>query len=154
SLEAAVREQGGPRWSAVSHHGGSNSRMKAPPKWFVPHLLQEGWSLTIDTSGKGWYEWLEEQRKSKSIKTGFVKISFQDQTVNHNGNEGALGAQGDPQSGSTCNGSPDVSPPGDDGVCGDATTVKGKEGFPGNNGCTGLTGNNGKIGGDGGNASP
>lgn len=154
SLEAAIREQGDPRFSAVSYKGKTKTKLHAPPNWFVPHLLTRGWSLTINTSGKGWYEWLEEQKKNKRT-IGFIKASFQEpEIINNSGQEGVLGATGDPQFGSTCNGSPEVSSKGDNGACGDTTTVSGREGFPGSNGCTGLTGNTGKIGGDGGNASP
>jgi len=151
TLEAAIRKQGGP-FSTVSYRTSSAGSLRTPPKWFVPQLLQEGWSLTIDTSGKGWFEWLAEQKKKKATKkVGFVKTSFQEIT-NHNGPEGSLGATGD-DVGPTCNGVPDPSPPGDNGNC-PSSDPNGKTGFSGNNGCTGLTGLLGNIGGDGGNATP
>lgn len=151
TLEAAIRKQGGP-FSTVSYRTSSATSLRTPPKWFVPHLLQEGWSLTIDTSGKGWSEWVEEQKKKKATKkVGFVKTSFQGGTINNSGGEGALGATGD-TGGPTCNGSPDVSSHGENGDCPSSHPNAGV-GFPGTNGCTGTTSGIGKIGGDGGNAT-
>jgi hypothetical protein len=152
TLEVAIRKQAQP-FSTVGYRASSATSLRTPPKWFVPQLLAEDWSLTIDTSGKGWYEWLEEQKKPKTTKkVGFVRASFQSQTINRSGGEGALGATGDPQLEPTCNGAPDVSPVGENGDC-PSNHPNAGAGFPGNNGCTGLTGNPGKIGGVGGNAT-
>jgi hypothetical protein len=152
TLEAAIRKQVG-TFSTVSYRTSSATSRRTPPKSFVPQLLQDGWSLTINTNGKGSNEWLEEQKSKKAINAVFVKTSFQGGTINHNGGLGSTGATGDPQLEPTCNGSPDVSPPGEDGDCA-LNHPNAGSGWPGNNGCNGLTGNTGKIGGDGGDATP
>ncbi len=54
SLDVAIREEGGPPFTTVSYETEAKTKLKAPPKWFVPHLLQQDWSLTINTNGKGW----------------------------------------------------------------------------------------------------
>jgi hypothetical protein len=154
SLETAIREQGAIPFSTVSYETGSKTSLKTPPKWFVPHLLREGWSLTIDTSGKGWSEWLEEQKKKKATrKVGFVKTSYQGETIDRHGGTGGLGNTGEigvP----TFNGLPNPSLRGDDGDCASGNPT-GLSDFPGNPGGTpGNTGGIGGPGGDGGNASP
>lgn len=140
TLESAMSQQG-VRFSTISLN-------HASLKGFVPSLLQEGWSLTIDTSGKGYKEWLEEHQSG--TKVSFVKTSFQGGTTDHSGGTGSLGQTGDLGS-PTCNGAPDPSTAGVNGVCG---SPDGMPGFPGNNGCTGTNGFPGGKGGDGGKATP
>ena len=64
-------------------------------KRFIPHLIEDG-SITIDTSGPGYKEWLENQKQKKNVvPTGFVKTSMAPQTViNHSGGPGAEGDPG------------------------------------------------------------
>jgi hypothetical protein len=148
SLEAAIKEQQ-TSFSNVSYKTSTLANLSIPPKWFVPRLLQSDWSITIDTSGKGWKEWIEEQKKKKTLKTGFVKTSFQGQTVDHNGQAGGIGDTGDigPP---TCDGTPDPGVPGPPGYCA-AHVPYGLEGLKGEDGCTGkqgLEGLKGKVGGN------
>lgn len=60
TLEVAMKEQGvkAERAGHISAHA---------PKRYVPRLLEKDWSLTIDTSGIGRKEWLEEQEKAKRV---------------------------------------------------------------------------------------
>lgn len=151
TLQAAVREQAGP-FSTASYKGSSPANLPAPPRWFVPHLLKQGWTITIDTSGKGWDEWLQEKKSKKGRTAGFVKTSFQGGTIDSSGGPGSLGSPGVMGS-PACNGSPDPSLGGDDGDCPSASP-NGLSGFPGNDGCTGTTGGSGGTGGNGGDGNP
>ncbi|HEX8709927.1 MAG TPA: hypothetical protein VF723_16930, partial [Pyrinomonadaceae bacterium] len=139
TLQAARRQQG-VGLTAASH--GSLPALKE----FVPRLLKEDWDLTIDTSGKGRKEWLEEQQKGK--RTGFRKTTWHVQDKDTSGGPGSMGAPGD--IGVTgAPGTPDPSPNGDNGVCG---SPNGLDGFPSNPGGTGYKGGQGFIGGRGGDA--
>lgn len=91
TLEIAMQDQG-VRFSTVSYGHSSSRKLVLPPKHFVPRLLQEGWSLTIDTSGPGRKEWLEKQKQAAQV--GFVKTSLQGGTITRNGEPGSLGATG------------------------------------------------------------
>ena len=129
TLEVAVREQG----VRFTKAGFSASRAAAL-KRLTPRLLQKDWSITIDTSGRGYKEWLEEQKRKTQV--GFKKISSQGETINNNGGPGSLGPPG--QTGETgSSGVPNPAPKGDDGVCG---SVHGLSGFPGAPGGTGVVG--------------
>ncbi|HXD33465.1 MAG TPA: hypothetical protein VN643_20245 [Pyrinomonadaceae bacterium] len=115
SLEAAIKEQGR-TFSTVSYKTSKSTNLIVPPTWFVPRLLKKGWSITIDTSGKGWPEWLEEQEKKKAMKVGFVKTSLQGETIDNSGQtggQGGTGTTGPP----TCNGGPNPATSGADGWC-------------------------------------
>jgi hypothetical protein len=108
-------------------------------KQFVPEFIEDG-SLTIDTSGPGYREWLEKQKQRRpAATTGFIKSSFTTQTVviNHNADAGAPGPEG--VIGSVgFSGSPNPAFPGDPGDC--TGHPDGFQGFPGQNGGTGGTG--------------
>ena len=154
TLEVAIAEQGGPRFSPASYRSRSRSSSQPPPSWFVPRLMKTDWSITIDTSGQGGEEWREKQKRKSIAKAGFVKSSSQElmndgDTKDKSGEAGGTGTTG--QMGPpTCDGTPDPSVKGDDGSCqlGDSN---GKVGFSGANGCTGTTGatgGKGKVGGD------
>ena len=97
TLEAASKEQG-LRFSTVSFNGSSAA------KRFAPRLLQDGWSITIDTSGRGRKEWLEEQNKARRVN--FKKASLQGDTVDTSGQAGSTGPTGQ-QGPPTNNGSQD-----------------------------------------------
>lgn len=136
TLEAAMAEQGFGRSDVNFVRAGYGASSRA--KRFVPHLLQEGWSITINTSGKGYDEWLEEQKKQNTVS--FRQSAWRPQTyIDRSGADKAEAAQG-AIGGPVANGQPDPSPPGDNGVCGDTTSVNGGQGFPGNPGATGNTG--------------
>lgn len=155
TLEVAMSEQGGPRFSPASYRSRSKNSSQPPPSWFVPRLMKTDWSITIDTSGQGAEEWEEKQKRKKRAKVGFVKSSSQEimndgDTKNKTGQAGAtgdLGEMGPP----TCNGKPDPAPRGDDGNC-QLGDPHGKVGFPGSNGCTGTNGRSGGKGYEGGKA--
>lgn len=137
TLETAMNEQG-VRFSTASF------KDTAATKRFIPRLLQEDWSLTIDTSGKGRAEWLEEQKRKN--KVGLVKTSLQN-TIDHSGGPGATGPIG--TTGATGQpGTPNPSPPGDNGVCGDPDGRFGPPGNPGGTGGTGGIGGEGRPGDD------
>ncbi len=134
TLEVAMREQG-VRFTKAAF----NASRAASLKRFTPRLLEKDWSLTIDTSGRGYKEWLEERKRKTQV--GFKKTSLQE-TVNNNGEPGSLGPTG--QTGETgASGVPSPAQKGDNGVCG---SVHGLSGFPGAPGGTGVTGG---IGGEG-----
>jgi hypothetical protein len=150
SLELAINEQGGPRFSPASYRSRSKTSSQPPPKWFVPRLLKDDWTITIDTSGQGAEEWQEMQKRKLTAKVGFVKASNQEETKDNSGQAGGAGETG--QTGDpTCDGTPDPSPNGDDGSC-QLGDQNGKTGFPGANGCTGTTGHIGGKGKNGGDA--
>lgn len=139
TLEIAMQDQG-TQFSNVSFKDSSHAKPLVPSKRFVPRLLQEGWSLTIDTSGQGFKEWLEKQKQTTRV--GFVKTSLQDNTIDHNGGPGATGPIG--SFGTTgIAGTPNPALSGDNGVCG---SPNGLTGFPG---VAGGTGGPGSIGGPG-----
>lgn len=140
TFEAAMKESG-VSFSTVRYDTTSSA------KRFVPRLLQEGWSITIDTSGQGRKEWLEKQQRTGQVN--FLKTSTQG-TIDHSGanasgtgNPGIIGTTG-------INGTPDPAPKGDDGACGQGSY--GRTGFPGAAGGTGGKGNDGGVGIRGGNA--
>lgn len=139
SLEMALNEQA-PVFSKVKF--GNSSRLEN----FRPKLLQDNWSLTIDTSGPGPKEWLEKQKKQEA--SGIVKISFrQDQdTSGAPGGDGDLGPSGD----NGPDGLPSPASIGPPGVCGG--NPNGGDGEPGEIGGTGnesnATGGEGRRGGD------
>ena len=149
SLDVAINQQGGPRFSPASYRSKSKTSSQPPPKWFVPRLLRERWSITIDTSGQGAEEWQEKQKRKLAANVGFVKSSYQQETKDNSGEAGATGETGqigDP----TCDGASDPAPNGEDGSC-QLGDPHGKTGFPGVNGCTGNMGHvggKGKLGGD------
>lgn len=145
TLEVAINEQGGPRFSNANYSG-SKTSSQPPPKWFVPRLLKVDWTITIDTSGQGAEEWQEKQKQKMGTKVRFLKNSAQGE--DKSGAPGATGATGE-MGPPTCDGIPDPAPNGDNGQNGDP---HGKTGFPGNNGCTGIIGFTGDKGGEGGRA--
>ncbi|HEX8846107.1 MAG TPA: collagen-like protein [Pyrinomonadaceae bacterium] len=141
TLEGAMNQYG-----IKSAH--ANYKNPLALKNFVPRLLKSDWSLTIDTSGKGRKEWLEEQKKKNHAS--FRKRSRSAQDNDTSGNPGSRGATGNiGLTGS--GGSPDPSPGGDNGICG---SPNGGDGFPGNPGGTGYKGEPGGLGERGGNAGP
>jgi hypothetical protein len=143
TLEIAMQDQG-TQFSTVSFKDSSPAKLLIPSKRFVPRLLQEGWSLTIDTSGQGYKEWLEKQKQA--TKVGLVKTSFQD-TIDHSGGPGATGPIGTfGTTGSAA--TPNTSRSGDDGVCGSPDGLDGFPGIAGGIGGTGGTGGQGINGGD------
>ncbi|HEY0377831.1 MAG TPA: hypothetical protein VGC87_12970 [Pyrinomonadaceae bacterium] len=145
TLEVAMREQG-VRFSAVAFRDSSSRRLPVPPKSFVPRLLQEGWSLTIDTSGPGRAEWLEQQKQATEAHSS--KTAWQG-TIDHSGSPGATGPTG--AAGITGSAAtPNPSRAGDNGICG--IDLNGSFGAFGNPGGTGGIGGIGKEGIRGGNA--
>lgn len=157
TLEVAISEQAGPRFSLASYRNKSKAGSLLPPHWFVPQLMKTDWSITIDTSGQGAEEWQEKQKRKKLAKVGFVKSTSQDlmndgDTKDSSGDAGATGATG-PMGLPTCDGQPDTAPNGDDGSC-QLGDPHGKTGFTGANGCTGTTGLVGHPGNPGGDAEP
>jgi hypothetical protein len=149
TLDVAINEQGGPSFSPASYRSKSRTGLQPPPKWFVPRLLKDGWTITVDTSGQGAEEWQEKQKRKTLAKVGFVKASQEQPPPDMSGDPGATGDTG-PTGDPTCDGTPDPSPKGDDGSC-QSGDPHGKVGFPGANGCTGNTGLMGGMGRDGGN---
>jgi hypothetical protein len=119
-------------------------------KRLIPDLIQDG-GITIDTSGPGYKEWLEKQKRKKNmVPTGFIRTSLTPQGQDHSGSAGAQGDDG--AIGATgAAGSPNPSLPGDAAGCPGQST--GYEGFPGAHGGTGGAGSIGGIGHTGGNAS-
>lgn len=150
TLEVAVAQQGGPKFSLASYRNRSKASSQPPPKWFVPRLLKQDWTIRIDTSGQSAEEWQAKQKKMLA-KVRFVRTA-QDSPQDKSGEAGATGETG--QMGPpTCDGTPDPSPRGDDGSC-PSGSPHGNTGFPGTNGCTGTTGASGGKGGEGGRAAP
>src|SRR6185369_12427401 len=139
-LEVAMSKQ--PRFQ--------NTRFShSPRKTFIPPLLADGFSLTIDTSGRGVKEWLEEQNQRIGVKFG--KINWQGQNHDGTNNSGLVGSPG--TIGLTGgSGGPDPAPAGAGGNCG-SSQPSGGDGTGGNDGNTGGTGGTGGTGTDGGNAS-
>jgi hypothetical protein len=90
TLEVAMREQG-VRFTQAAF----NAPPSAALKRFTPRLPEKDWSITIDTSGRGYKEWLEEQRRKARV--GFKKISSQNETVDNSGGPGSLGPTGRPE---------------------------------------------------------
>ncbi|MBA3242075.1 MAG: hypothetical protein H0T60_12680 [Acidobacteria bacterium] len=78
TLEAVMNEQGA-MFPKAGLKSLSPAKLSIPPKRFIPRLLQEGWSITIDTSSKGRKEWLEEQKRRTQV--GFIKTSLQGGTI-------------------------------------------------------------------------
>ena len=154
SLNAAVKAQGGSSFfRAVSYSKTGRPRFQTPPKSFVPRLLEKDWSLTIDTSGKGWPEWQEDIKKKQAAKGSNIKGHHQN-TIDTSGTQPTgTGPQGDP-GGPVCNGEPDPAPKGDDGSC-QFNHPSGEDGDFGSDGCTpGNTGGTGGEGPPGGDANP
>src|SRR6185369_1868840 len=141
-LEVAMSKQ--PRFQNASFS-------HSPRKTFIPPLLADGFSLTIDTSGRGVKEWLEEQNQRIAVK--FRKINWQTGGQNHDGTNnsslvgstGGIGLTGG-------NGGPDPAPAGAGGNCG-SSQPSGGDGTAGNDGNPGAAGGTGGTGTDGGNAS-
>ena len=142
TLEAAMTEQGfGPSDVNFVNAGYNTS---ASARRFEPRLLQEDWSLTINTSGWDYNEWLEEQKQLKKLEpASFRRAAWQPQTIIDRSGASKGEAQQGAMGGPVANGQPDPSLPGDNGVCGDTTSVNGLLGFPGNAGATGNTGGQG-----------
>jgi hypothetical protein len=151
TLEAAMRKQG---VQFVNASFSSSARLKR----FVPRLLRQGGSITIDTGGDGYAEWVERHRQGRAglKKSGgarFVNASLTQTTINNDGEDksgfvGPTGASAAP----AVDGVPDPAPGGANGTCGNATTVKGKDGTVGNDGGEGHKGGTGGDGPTGGNA--
>lgn len=149
TLDVAMAEQGFSRSSVNFVPASYTNPSRA--KRFVPRLLQEGWSVTIDTSG-----WSSEDRfkEQKNKEVGSLRrVSFHPQTViNNSGANRGKGQDNTTVPEPVPDGTPNPSPGGDDGECGDQTTVHGLSGFPGNPGATGNTGGTGGEGQRGGDA--
>ncbi|MFN2404707.1 MAG: hypothetical protein ABR594_01490 [Pyrinomonadaceae bacterium] len=157
SLEVAIAEEGGPRFSLASYRNKSKASSQPPPSWFVPRLMQTDWSITIDTSGQGAEEWQEKQKRKTTATVRLITSSSQElmndgETKNKSGEAGATGPTGE-MGPPTCDGIPDPAPKGDDGNC-QLGDPHGKTGFPGTNGCTGTVGRQGGEGIEGGKAQP
>jgi hypothetical protein len=105
-------------------------------------------TITINTSGLGRKEWLENQRamarrgNGRMIKAGFFQDGVNNRGVDgSNGESGSTGSLGNPgTTGST----------GPNGVCGNVNGLNGSVGGIGANGGNGTGGNVGENGGDGG----
>lgn len=65
TLESAMAEQGFKSSGVNFVRAGYNAPTRA--RRFVPRFLQDGWSLTADTSGRGYGDWLEEQRQQNEV---------------------------------------------------------------------------------------
>jgi hypothetical protein len=114
--------------------------------------LIQGGSLTIDTSGRGYKQWLEDQALAKRRGERFVKAALRQITRNTNG---SAGAPGNHVIGSGPNGAiivPSVAGTGANGSCGSIESVNGRMGVNGANGNPGQRHPN--NGGDGGNGLP
>ena len=72
TLDVAINEQRGPRFSLANY---KNKSSPQPRKWFVPRLLKDNWTITVDTSGQAAEEWQEKQKRKSTAKVGFVKTS-------------------------------------------------------------------------------
>lgn len=160
TLETAMREKESVFLKASYS---KSSRLKN----FVPRLLNKGWTLTIDTSGLGRKEWLENQKLKKEQQ--FSKISYSNSNTTNitsyspistatpgdtSGTPGATGSPVDPgPTGVPGNPSPALSGP--PGYCLDESTVNGFPGVIGNEGGTGgdPVDEVGREGGQGGNAA-
>ena len=111
TLEVAMKESGVAD-SGVSSRVGYNTASST--RRFVPRLLQDGWSIAIDTNGSGRKEWLEKQNRTGRVS--FQKAAWQE-TINHNGNAGGTGPTGN-MGIIGANGTPNPAPKGDNGGCG------------------------------------
>lgn len=141
TLEVAMSKQES-RFQKVSFSG-------SPPQPTVPPLLADGWSLTIDTSGRGLKEWLEEHNQRIGVK--FVKTNLQGQNTSGTDNSGFTGSTGNTgQIGGS--GGPDPATAGTPGNCSSGNS-SGGNGTGGNDGGTGGTGDIGGPGPIGGDAS-
>lgn len=157
TLEVALKEQ---ESMFLNASYSKSSRLKK----FVPRLLKEGWTLTIDTSGQGYKEWLEKQQLKEKI---FTKISYDNTNAGYSNilklllrnqdTSGGEGSPGDPisQGPTGGDGSPSHGIGGPPGTCGDETSVIGKDALEAN---PGMIGEDplpvGNQGGRGGNARP
>ncbi len=116
--------------------------------------LMNGGSLTIDTSGRGYKQWLEAHALAKVDRPVFVHASFRPQDPNNT--SGGLGEPGaTPTPGADGAKITTVGKLGDGGTCGNTSSVNGKEGgigLPGNPGLRPTQ--NGGTGGGGGHAAP
>lgn len=111
-------------------------------------VIKDG-SLTIDTSGFGYKQWLQQQTVAKSRSGRFVKTAHTTQGEVNNGapgtpgDDGPAGADGPPVG---------VGTRGSDGTCGSTSSVNGGEGGIGPSGNVGLRpSDDGAKGGGGGN---
>lgn len=149
TLEEAVRRAGGsPRAVQFISAG-----YREPPGWahFVPRLIGGG-SITVDTDGPGYPEWVENEKKRRMDKAGFIKITFrahaQDNTDGSSpGGEGTPGVGVNPGA----RGAPDPAATGTPGNCTSNTT--GGIGDMGDYGTTPVTAGQGGTGIIGGTAS-
>lgn len=114
--------------------------------------LMRGGSLTIDTSGVGYQEWIQKQAAIKDRRGVFIQAALLPQgETNHSGEAGQPGKDADP--GSDGAKVLTVGDPGESGTCGTTETVNGKIGGPGSPGNPGLRpSKNGGNGTDGGSA--
>ena len=144
TLEAAMRGAGATE--PALHFTPAVFHTASLTKRFIPQLIQDA-TITIDTSGVGYREWLERGQKKRALKSGFTKTSFQGTTIDHSGSPGSQGTTGDIGTIGP-NGAPDPSYKGDDGDC-SGFGVDGRTGFTGLNGGTGGQGLTGGTGTDG-----
>lgn len=141
TLDVAMNRHG----VRFAHAGYKNS---STLKNFVPRLVKDDWSLTIDTSGKGYKEWLEEHTKTNHAS--FRKTKWSGQSSDTSGGEGAKGTSS-PIGATGPGGAPDPAMGGGDGVCGSPNGLGGDAGSFGGTGYKGIVGG---TGGQGDNASP
>lgn len=141
TLESAMKEQHDV-YTPVRYS--STGRIKE----FVPELLQQKWSITIDTSGFGHTEWLEVQKKKRSMRNSKGLLTEDQDT---SGLPGSTGAEGPPGLNGT-DAMPRTAPNGPPGSCSASHP-------DGGNGISGDVGGNGSkpemtgwIGGRGGDA--
>ncbi len=145
TLEVAMKEQEVTFQKASFNNA---SRLKR----FTPRLLQDDWSITVDTSGLGRKEWLEKQKRKQAQQVKYQKASFvlDDITIDQRGTTpGGTGVTGNIGAIGT-SGLPNPSRQGDDGSC-DDSHPQGREGVPGREGGQGgigFTGGEGIKGGD------
>ncbi|HEY6230995.1 MAG TPA: collagen-like protein [Pyrinomonadaceae bacterium] len=144
TLEEAMLEQGLRPGNAQFINVSLNGSAASGNKRFVPQLIDDG-TITIDTSGAGYREWLEKHNQKKPVvPAGFIKTSLSPQTtIDHSGNAGGPGNAG--SIGNTgSNGSPDPASAGISGDC--SSQTDGYSGFPGQSGGTGSAGTPGDPG--------
>jgi hypothetical protein len=148
TLEAAMAKQG---FAGSSIQFTQASFRPSERRRFVPHLIPDG-TITVDTSGEGYYEWLEKEKQRRQIsKAGFIKTSLSSQSQDTSGADKPVGGTGTlGLTGSL--GAPNPGTTGPGGDCSGLGTTGGPGNF-GNNGGTGGTGGTGLTGDRGGNAT-
>ena len=153
TLEAAMSRQGVQFVNASFNHA---ARLNKFIKRFVPRLLRQGGSITIDTSGDGYAEWVERQRQRAEQKRAggarIVNASLQQGQNTDGEDRSMLVGQTGAHAAFAVDGSPDPAPAGAHGVCGNATSVQGKTGTTGDDGGVGHEGGTGGQGPTGGHA--